>query len=72
MKKAAALITVLIFFVSMLSIGTAEQNIRPGSYALGTKISDFTFTTYNGEEVTLSEVLKEKDMVLINVWASSL
>lgn len=70
MKKAAALITVLIFFVSMLSIGTAEQNIRPGSYALGTKINDFTFTTYNGEEVTLSEVLKEKDMVLINVWAS--
>lgn len=31
---------------------------------------DFTVTTFDGKTVTLSEVLKEKDMVLINIWAS--
>lgn len=55
----------------MLCIGciaTAED--APLSYAKGDKIQDFTFTTYDGQTITLSEVLKEKKAVLINIWAT--
>lgn len=31
---------------------------------------DFTFTDINGVSHTLSETLKEKEMVLINLWAT--
>ncbi len=38
-------------------------------YKLGDVMYDFTVTTYDDkEEMTLSEILKEKDMVLINYW----
>lgn len=40
------------------------------SYTLGGKMEDFTVTTYDGKTITLSEVLKEKEMVLINLWAT--
>ena len=40
-----------------------------GEYKLGDVMYDFTVTTYNDKrDITLSEVLKEKDMVLINYW----
>lgn len=39
-------------------------------YQMGDKMEDFTVTTFDGKTVTLSEVLKEKDMVLINIWAT--
>ncbi len=41
-----------------------------GLYALGSEVEDFTVTTFDGETFTLSEALKEKDMVLLNIWAS--
>ncbi len=38
-------------------------------YKLGDVMYDFTVTTYDDKkEMTLSEILKEKDMVLINYW----
>ena len=37
---------------------------------LGEPMPDFTVTTIAGETLTLSEVLKEKDMVLVNLWAT--
>lgn len=39
-------------------------------YAKGDKLQDFTFTTYDGQTITLSDVLKDKDAVLINIWAT--
>ena len=39
-------------------------------YQLGDSMEDFTVTTYDDQTITLSEVLKEKDMVLINIWAT--
>lgn len=45
-----------------------EDNAAP--YQMGDTMRDFTVTTFDGKTVTLSEVLKEKDMVLINIWAS--
>ena len=52
-----------------------EETVAPTegeavSYQMGDKIQDFTVTTFDGKTVTLSEVLKEKDMVLINIWAT--
>ncbi len=47
-----------------------EAETEPVAYKLGDTIADFSFTTYDGQEYTLSEVLKEKDMVLINLWAT--
>ena len=41
-----------------------------GFYQIGDKIEDFTVTTYDGKEVSLYKVLEEKDMVLVNIWAS--
>lgn len=39
-------------------------------YQIGDKIEDFTITTYDGREVSLYKVLEEKDMVLLNLWAT--
>ena len=41
----------------------------PGSYAgLGTKMPELTVTTASGQTVRLSELLKEKDLVVLNFW----
>lgn len=39
-------------------------------WKLGDTIADFSFTTYKGESYTLSEILAEKDAVLINIFAT--
>lgn len=55
----------------------AEGTVPAGDYnptvtgcKLGDTIADFSFTTYDGKTVTLSEVLAEKDAVLINIFAT--
>ena len=48
----------------------AEQILSDGYYHVGDKIRDFTITTYDGKEISLYKVLEEKDMVLLNLWAS--
>ncbi len=70
MKKIFVLIVTIVLLMTMMYSCMAEAAIRPGSYVLGAKINDFTFNTYDGQFITLSEVLKQKDMVLINIWAS--
>ena len=37
---------------------------------LGSGIADFSFTTFDGKTYSLYETLKEKKMVLINLWAT--
>lgn len=44
------------------------QGETPSSLKLGDVMYDFTVTTPNGTSITLSEMLKEKDMVLLNFW----
>lgn len=39
-------------------------------YSRGDTIQDFTFTTYDGQEHSFQEVLKGKDAILLNIWAS--
>ena len=45
-----------------------ESDISGVYYTTGDIIRDFTATTTDGKKFTLSEVLKEKDAVLINFW----
>ena len=47
-----------------------EQAVSTGFYQVGDKIDDFTITTHDGREVSLYKVLEEKDMVLLNLWAT--
>ena len=48
----------------------AQTQSEPGYYQLGDKIDDFTVTTYDGKEISLYQLLEEKEMVLVNLWAT--
>jgi len=69
MKLVKTLLALLLALL-MLSSCAALAEEGPVAYELGGQIDDFTVTTWDGQTVTLSEVLKEKDMVLINIWAT--
>ena len=49
---------------------STEPEGPAGYYQVGDKMEDFTVTTYDGKEVSLYKVLEEKDMVLLNLWAT--
>lgn len=70
-KQILALLLALVLCLAPMSAFAAgeeeEEAALPG---LGDELEDFSFTTFDGEEYTLSEVLKEKDMVLLNLWAT--
>ncbi|MBQ4580837.1 MAG: TlpA family protein disulfide reductase [Clostridia bacterium] len=66
MKKLHFLPVLLALMLCLCSIALADNSV----YSLGNKMDDFTVTTYDGQTVTLSEVLKEKEAVLINIWAT--
>ena len=48
----------------------AETTVSDGYYQVGDQIEDFTVTTYDGREISLYKILEEKDMVLLNLWAT--
>ncbi len=50
--------------------GLLSNELPQTNYKLGDVMHDFTLTTSDGDIFTLSEVLKEKEMVLINFWAT--
>ncbi len=63
--------TLLALVLALLMLGScAAVAEAPAAYELGGQIDDFTVTTWDGQTVTLSEVLAKKDMVLINMWAT--
>ena len=47
-----------------------ESEVSAGFYQVGDKMEDFTVTTYDGKEISLYKALEEKDMVLLNLWAT--
>lgn len=49
---------------------TSEEAPAGKVYSLGDVMYDFSITVDNNTTFTLSEVLKEKDMVLLNFWAT--
>ncbi len=54
--------------ITLTSSVISDTNISSLSYELGDIIHDFTVADCNGNVFQLSEVLKTKDMVLINFW----
>ncbi len=57
--------------VTVTPTGLLGGEIEAGKlYQLGDVMHDFSMTLANGSSYTLSEILEEKDMVLINFWAT--
>ena len=46
----------------------SDTNIQGVSYKVGDVIRDFTVTDIDGKSHTLSEILKEKELVVLNFW----
>lgn len=63
MKKSMISIVLLTLLAVMCVSAQGESR-------LGKPLADFTVQTIDGGTFTLSEALREKDMVLINLWAS--
>ena len=58
--------------INLVSRVISDKDLTGVQYKLGDIIRDFSFMTSDGETTfTLSEVLKDKDAVLINFWYST-
>lgn len=69
MKNIKTLLALVVLLMSLTSCAAVADS-TPAPYTLGGPIGDFTVTTFDGRTVSLSGLLAEKDMVLINVWAT--
>ena len=59
MKRIVTLVSLLLALL-MLGCCAAVAEGAPAAYELGGQIDDFTVTTYDGQSVTLYDVLKER------------
>lgn len=66
MKKILALVLALAMCLGCVALAEEDAAV----YEVGAPLPDFTFTDITGVSHTLSETLKEKEMVLINLWAT--
>ena len=57
--------------ITLTSSLVMGENLGETTLGLGDVMYDFTVTAPNGAQITLSEMLKEKDMVLLNFWYTS-
>ena len=57
--------------ITLTSSLVMGENLGSTTLKLGDVMYDFTVTAPNGTEITLSEMLKEKKMVLLNFWYTS-
>lgn len=64
-KRILASFMMLIMFLTALPAAHAAP-----FYQLGDRVADFTITTWDGQTISLYDLLEEKDVVLINVWAT--
>ncbi len=54
--------------ITLTSKVISNTSLAGVTYSLGSVMRDFTVTTSDGKSVTLSDLLKEKDAVLLNFW----
>ena len=57
--------------ITLTSALIADESISGANLGLGDVMYDFSITTPSGETVTLSEILEEKKMVMLNFWFST-
>ncbi len=65
-----SILSLVLALVMCLSCAAFAEDATPVYLKVGDTLPDFTVTTIDGQTFTLSEALKEKDMVLINLWAT--
>ena len=65
MKKYIGFVLALIMLLGIMPVSHAAT-----VYQVGSQMLDFTIETYDGRTISLYETLKEKELVLINIWAS--
>lgn len=54
--------------ITLTSSLITDEDLSTATLGLGDVMYDFTVTTPDGAKITLSEMLKEKKMVLVNFW----
>ena len=59
----------ILMALCMMAAGWAVAEGAEPEY-LGKPLADFTVETIDGGSFTLSEALEEKDLVVINLWAT--
>ena len=75
-----ALLIILLVFIAVVGIGAIYLFSRYKKYSvelqeaqkgvIGTEAPDFTVQTTEGEELTLSKVLEEKEVVVLNIFTT--
>ena len=67
MKKLISVLLAVLLLAALCGIASAETGIgvEPGQ-----QMPDFTVSLTDGSTATLSEILKEKDLVVLNIFAS--
>ena len=65
MKRIVSLILMLVLCLSL-----CPSSIAATVYQEGDRMMDFTVKTFDGKEINLYDTLKEKELVMINIWAS--
>lgn len=65
MKKAFVLLLACILLLGAMSVSNAAN-----TYQIGSQILDFSLKTHDGNTFNLFDTLKEKELVVINIWAS--
>ena len=66
--EASYAMTTSVTDISLTSQVIADSNHGGVKYTLGSVMHDFTITASDGSTYTLSELLKEKDAVVLNFW----
>ena len=70
MKKWMRMMALLLSLALCAGCATGLAEAGERAPGLGTKLGDFSVQTIDGDTFSLSGALEEKDMVLINLWAS--
>lgn len=68
MKSLTRMLVLLLTILLLTALTAAAETGGFVTHPLGSTAADFSVTTMDGRTVTLSGVLKEKDMVLLHFW----
>jgi len=65
MKKTFVCMLVLALLIGVMFVSNAAT-----VYQVGSQMMDFSINTHDGKTVSLYDTLKEKELVVLNIWAS--
>ncbi|MBR3927899.1 MAG: TlpA family protein disulfide reductase [Clostridia bacterium] len=62
--------TLFFMLVFALLLGATTISNAQTLYQVGSRMMDFSIETHDGKTINLYETLKEKELVVVNIWAS--